>query len=71
MRTTRVVWYVGLLLLVAVTVGLSQPKWSEEDPFNGTWQINVEKSKELAAGRAPVPVYEVITFDTEDNVQTY
>ena len=38
---------------------------------DGTWQINVEKSQELAAGRASVPVYEVITFDIEDNVQTY
>ncbi len=71
MRTTGVVWCVGLLLLVGVAVGRSQPQWSNEDPFNGTWQINVEKSKELAAGRAPVPVYEVITFDITDNVQTY
>ena len=71
MQTTRVVWCVGLLLVVGVAVGLSQPTWSNEDPFNGTWQINVAKSKELAAGRASVPVYEVITFDTKDNVQTY
>jgi hypothetical protein len=72
MKATRVVWCVALLLAAGVAVGLSQPQeWSSDDPFNGTWRINIEKSKKLAAGRASVPVYEVITFDIKDNMQTY
>jgi len=74
-RTERVVWCVAVVLAATAGVGFSQSglpnKWSAEDPFNGTWRIDVEKSKALAAGRASVPVHEVITFDIKDNVHTY
>ena len=73
--TRNVFACVGVLVLASAAVGISQvgltQKWASDDPFHGTWQINVEKSKELAAGRAPVPVHEIIRFDIKDNVQTY
>lgn len=75
MLMQRVGGWIAAFLIGGATVAFTQTglpqQWSPEDPFHGTWQINVEKSQELAAGRAPVPVHEIITFEIEDNVQTY
>ena len=39
-----------VLLAAAATVGSSQQGGQKADPFNGTWEVNIEKTKE--AGRA-------------------
>lgn len=75
MSKTWACWCLGLVFVAGMVVGQTQiglpTNWADEDPFNGTFQINVAKSQELAAGRAPVPVHEIISFDIKDNVQTY
>ena len=54
-----------VLLAAAVTVGSSQQGGQKADPFNGTWHLNVEKTKELSGGTSPV--HEIITFEIGDD----
>ena len=60
------------LALVAVVVGVVgvQPQEDYVDPFNGTWHLNIEKTKELSGGESPI--HEIITFRIgADGVQHY
>lgn len=64
----RTVGGVVIGFALATVVGLSQG--SGPDPFNGTWHLNVEKTKELSGGSSPV--HEIITFEIgDDGVQHY
>src|SRR4030095_10418586 len=57
------------VLTPAVSIWAQQGKGSS-DPFNGTWRLNVEKTKQLSGG--PSPSDEVITIRVDDdNVQHY
>ena len=59
-----------VVLAAAVAVGLSQIGAQERDPFNGTWELNIEKTKELSGGTSPV--HEIISFEIgDDGVQHY
>ena len=54
---------------LASVVGFSQGNGGS-DPFNGTWHLNVEKTKELSGGTSPV--HEIISFRIgDDDVQHY
>ena len=68
---TKGAWGCGVVLLLASGVWVkAQQGTPARDPFNGTWSLNVEKTKQLSGG--PSPVYEVITFAIgDDNVQHY
>ena len=56
------------VVAVAAAAGLAQEDYV--DPFNGTWHLNIEKTKELSGGESPV--HEIITFRIGgDGVQHY
>ena len=58
------------VLVAAVAIGSSQLGGQERDPFNGTWELNIEKTKELSGGTSPV--HEIISFEIgDDGVQHY
>ena len=66
----RVLGYVAVFLMVTTVVGSSQSGKQSPDPFNGTWTLNIEKTKELSGGSSPV--HEVISFKIgDDGVQHY
>ena len=59
-----------VLLAAAATVGSSQQGGQKADPFNGTWEVNIEKTKELTGGTSAV--HEIISFEIgDDGVQHY
>jgi hypothetical protein len=59
-----------LFVTLGPVVASSQEAAASTDPFNGTWTLNIEKTKELSGGSSPV--HEVITFNIgEDGVQHY
>ena len=61
--------YLVVFLVVATVVGSSQSGAQSPDPFNGTWTLNIEKTKELGGSS---PVHEVISFKIgDDGVQHY
>ena len=67
---TRTFLGVVVGLALATVVGVSQEGGSGVDPFNGTWRVNVEKTKEL--GRDLTGLHEIMTFKTgDDGVQHY
>lgn len=58
------------VLAAAVAVGSWQLAGQERDPFNGTWELNIEKTKELSGGTSPI--HEIISFEIgDDGVQHY
>tara|TARA_B100001123_G_scaffold352041_4_gene403333 strand:- start:350 stop:859 length:510 start_codon:yes stop_codon:yes gene_type:complete len=58
------------LIALGITVGPAHAQSNAVDPFNGTWTLNIEKTKELSGGESPV--HEIITFTIgDDNVQHY
>ena len=66
----RVLGYVAVFFMATTVVGSSQSGKQSPDPFNGTWTLNIEKTKELAGGSSPV--HEVISFTIgDDGVQHY
>ena len=66
----RIFGGVLLAVVVASTGALSQSHDQGADPFNGTWTLNIEKTKELSGGESPV--HEIITFNIgDDDVQHY
>ncbi len=59
-----------VVLAAAAAAGSAQQARPGADPFNGTWRLNVEKTKELSGGTSPV--HEIITFEIgDDGVQHY
>jgi hypothetical protein len=67
---TRTLTVLAVTLVMAVTIGWLRPSAQKRDPFNGTWRLNVEKTKQLSGGASPV--HEVIAFDIgDDGVQHY
>ena len=68
MRRILGVSLAAIAIAVAAAAGLAQEDYV--DPFNGTWELNIEKTKELAGGESPV--HEIITFKIgADGVQHY
>ena len=66
----RTLGCLAIALAAAATVASSQQGGQGADPFNGTWRLNVEKTKELSGGTSPV--HEIITFRIgDDGVQHY
>ena len=60
----------AMALVMAATVAAAQEGEQGSDPFNGTWRLNIEKTKELSGGTSPV--HEIITFRIgDDGVQHY
>ena len=65
----RVFGYLVVFFVVTTVVGSSQSGEQSPDPFNGTWTLNIEKTKELGGSS---PVHEVISFKIgDDGVQHY
>ena len=65
----RVFGYLTVFLVVTTVVVSSQSGKQSPDPFNGTWTLNIEKTKELGDSS---PVHEVISFKIgDDGVQHY
>ena len=64
---------VAVGLTVCATVAYSQSgQGGATDPFNGTWKINPEKSKQFTGQVLQPPSYEIITIKIgSDNVQHY
>tara|TARA_B100001123_G_scaffold401666_1_gene488598 strand:+ start:10029 stop:10532 length:504 start_codon:yes stop_codon:yes gene_type:complete len=63
---------VGVLIGMSLTAvsSMTSQRTGEQDPFNGTWTLNVEKTKELSGGTSPV--HEIITFNiADDDIQHY
>lgn len=68
MRRMLGVSLAAAVAVAAAAVGLAQDDYV--DPFNGTWELNIEKTKELSGGESPV--HEIITFRIgADGVQYY
>ena len=62
--------YLVVFLSFTAVVGSSQSGKQSPDPFNGTWTLNIEKTKELSGGSSPV--HKVISFKIDDDgVQHY
>ena len=58
----------AIAMTAATAAGLAQE--DNVDPFNGTWRLNIEKTKELSGGESPI--HEIITFKIgADGVQHY
>lgn len=68
-------WTMPALVMIlttafVATLGKVQPTGQKRDPFNGTWRLNVEKTKQMSGGVSPI--HEVISFDIgDDGVQHY
>ena len=63
---------IGVIIGMALTTvsSLTSQQAGQQDPFNGTWTLNVEKTKELSGGTSPV--HEIINFSiSDDDVQHY
>ena len=66
----RTLGCLAIALAAAATGASAQQGAQGADPFNGTWRLNIEKTKELSGGTSPV--HEIITFRIgDDGVQHY
>jgi hypothetical protein len=66
MRIKVVVYFVALLLLIGIVATSSMR--AAEDPNNGTWKINLERSK---YNPGPAPKSGTITIKIENGTETY
>jgi len=63
---------IGVIIGLALTTvsSMTSQRSGQQDPFNGTWTLNVAKTKELSGGTSPV--HEIISFVIgDDDVQHY
>lgn len=66
MRNTMLASLAALLLLAGIAV--ASPARAADDPSNGTWKLNLEKSK-FSPG--PAPKSSTITIKIENGTETY
>ena len=65
MRNRVITFFAVLLLLVGIALTTAR---AADDPFNGTWNVNVAKSK---YNPGPAPKSSTSTIHIENNTETY